>query len=53
MLRSMLESLCIDEKKKSLKNDISEKYLGAMEAFFHESYFYTDMLNFNREFCLH
>ena len=49
MLRTMLESMCNDDKKKSIKQEIDSKYYDAMMAFYNESYFYSYLLNFNGE----
>lgn len=47
MLRTMLESLCADDKKKSIKHEIDPKFYDAMLAFYHESYFYPYLVSFN------
>lgn len=47
MLRTMLESLCADEKKKSLKEEIDPKHQPALEAFYARSLFFDHLLRFN------
>jgi cytoplasmic FMR1 interacting protein len=47
MLRTMLESLCADTKKKSLMGDIESKDLPALQAFYQRSYDFRWLLNYN------
>lgn len=48
MLRTMLESLCSDNKKKSLQGDLDAKDLPAMQKFFRRSYDFGWLLNYNQ-----
>eukprot|EP00035_Acanthoeca_spectabilis_P004839 m.107332 g.107332 ORF g.107332 m.107332 type:complete len:1266 (-) comp12746_c0_seq1:41-3838(-) len=50
MFRTMLESLCADEKKKSLRDDLESSSVKVMLEFYERSYFYKDLLNYNH--CL-
>ena len=47
MLRTMLESICADDKKKSVKHELDSKYYPAMLEFYKESYYFSYLLNFN------
>lgn len=48
MLRTMLESLCADNKKKSLQGDLDSKDLPAMREFYKRSYDFGWLLNYNQ-----
>lgn len=47
MLRTMLESLCIDDKKKSLKHDLEKDHIKDLEAFYNRSWYYSHLENFS------
>eukprot|EP00040_Diaphanoeca_grandis_P031270 m.186745 g.186745 ORF g.186745 m.186745 type:complete len:1253 (-) comp32277_c0_seq1:190-3948(-) len=47
MLRTMLESLCADTKKKSLVADVDARDLPSLRAFYERSYNFKWLLNFN------
>lgn len=47
MMRTMLESLCADEKKKSLKEEIDPKHYAQLEAFYARSFFFDHLMRFN------
>jgi len=47
MLRTMLESLCADTKKKSLMADVDAKDLPSLKEFYERSYNFNWLLNFN------
>ena len=46
MMLTMLESLCADDKKKSLKHDLDSKFHGPMLAFYNTAKNYFHLLNF-------
>ncbi|EGD72022.1 hypothetical protein PTSG_00038 [Salpingoeca rosetta] len=46
MMRTMLESLCADDKKKSLKHDLDSKFHGPMLTFYNSTKHYFHLLNF-------
>eukprot|EP00039_Didymoeca_costata_P002102 m.57505 g.57505 ORF g.57505 m.57505 type:complete len:1269 (-) comp11113_c1_seq1:133-3939(-) len=48
MLRTMLESVCADHKKKSLTSDMESKHLPAMLQFYHRSFYFQALLNFSK-----
>lgn len=48
MLRTMLESLCIDPKKNSLVGDIDKDHLPEMRAFYERSSHFATLLDFNQ-----
>jgi len=50
MFRTMLESLCADTKKKSLREELDSSHVKAMLEFYERSYFFSDLLNYNH--CL-
>ena len=47
MLRTMLESLCADEKKKSLQEEIDQKHLPSLVAFYTRTLSFDHLLRFN------
>ena len=47
MFRTMLESLCADDKKKSLKLDLDSKYYAPMLDMYNRSFFFEYLLNLN------
>lgn len=48
MLRTMLESLCNDPKKKSLTSELDSKFLPSMLEFYNRSFYFDALLNFNQ-----
>lgn len=52
MFRTMLESLCADDKKKSVKFELDSKYYPAMLDFYEQSFFFDYLLNLNGTFAL-
>eukprot|EP00911_Craspedida_sp_UC1_P002217 UC1_evm1s1691 len=47
MFRTMLESLCADDKKKSVKSEIDSKFYGPMNDFYRASFYFSHLLHFN------
>ncbi|EDQ89698.1 uncharacterized protein MONBRDRAFT_32353 [Monosiga brevicollis MX1] len=47
MFRTMLESLCADDKKKSVKSELDPKYYPGMQDMYERSFYFEYLLNFN------
>ena len=47
MFRTMLESLCMDDSKKSVKLELDSKYYDDMQSMYRSSFYFDYLLNFN------
>eukprot|EP00051_Salpingoeca_urceolata_P004991 m.69469 g.69469 ORF g.69469 m.69469 type:complete len:1254 (+) comp13989_c0_seq2:242-4003(+) len=48
MLRTMVESLCRDDKKKALRADIGDKHLPPLDSFYSHTFWFPYLLDFNQ-----